>query len=171
MKKHVWITICLLALFLSVLAHADPNQMEALLQGALRLPKGISLQVAQPNGIKIGVIPENEQAVLPPGNYKVHYWEYKKIDAEGVMWKIHGYPTSPIQFEISDQPTALQINPEPIMATLTVGGQESYSFSQTLQGPAGETLYLYRDNVRIPPKVEITNQDKSFNATLSGTYG
>ena len=127
--------------------------------------------MAQSIGGKIEVIPENGQAMLPLGNYSVDYWEYERTDAQGTIWKIQGYPALPIQFEISNQPTSLEINPEPITAALTVGGKSAYSFSQALEGPNRERIYLYHDNERIPPKVEITNQAKNFSVTLAGTYG
>jgi hypothetical protein len=171
MKRRVGILICLHALVFAVSAHADPNQPEVTLQGVLQLPEGMSLQVISVHGGEFSVVPENGQATMPLGDYIVRHWVFEKTDTEGKVWKIQAYPPSSIRFKITDLPASLQIIPEPINTTLTVGGSSVYSFSQTLKGPAGETLYLYCDSERIPPKVEITNQAKNFSVTVTGTYG
>jgi len=171
MKRRVWILICLHALAFAISVQAGPNQPEAPLQGVLRLPEGISLQVISVHGDRFSIVLENGQATMPLGDYIVRHWVFEKRDTEGKVWKIQAYPASSIRFKITDLPASLQINPEPINTTLTVGGSSDYSFSQTLKGPAGETLYLYCDNKRIPPKVEITNQAKNFSVTVTGTYG
>lgn len=171
MQQRICILICLQILALATSVHADPSPPETPLQGTLQLPEGISLEVVSAEGNAFSVVSQNGQATLPFGEYSVRRWTFQKKDAEGKVWKIQADSASSIQFKITELAAALQIAPERIQTTLTVGGSDDYVFWPTLQGLAGETLYLYCDDERIPPKVEITNQAKNFVVTLTGTYG
>lgn len=171
MRKPVSILTCLLAFVYTVSGQANPSQADTTPEGVLLLPEGVSLRVVSEKGDSFWVEPDNGQATLPSGHYSVRNWVFEKKDGEGPVWNITGYPTSSTGFEISATSASLRIIPEPITATLTVGYQDDIVFSQALHGPAGERLYVYRGDEQVPPRLEITNEARNFNITLTGTYG
>lgn len=158
---------CLLAGFIQAQPEGSGDS-----QGILKLPEGLSLKLYNSDKQGFDVHSEPAGTCLPYGDYTVEAWEYGKADADGKKWQIHGFPSKTMRFTIGDQPAVLDITPEPISATVQVYGADDYGFSLKLTGPADERYYLYCDGKRAAaPKLEITNADKSFNVTLSSSYG
>lgn len=172
MKKCLYVFFCLHISACLVTAQTDSNPTPSDNEGILRLPEGISLKVTSPDGTKMSIDPKNGSAILPVGKYKLKCWIYQKKDAEGISWKLHGHPGPIKEFEISKEPITLDINPEPINASLDVKCRGDYIFSQSLRSNAGEKLYIYRNGKRTdPPLLIITNQDKTFSVFMIGKYG
>ena len=166
---------CLFCLSLSAVlfAQTEPNNVPAANQGVLQLPECVSVYVTAPDGVKKLIDPNDGRALLPVGAYQMHYWVCRKKDNNGRIWRLNGYGSPIKNFKIGEEPTHLDIKPEPVNVSLSIRARDGYVFIMSLNGPAGERLYLYEENNKSPqpPPIVITNQDKSFSVTLTGKYG
>ncbi|HUU15820.1 MAG TPA: hypothetical protein VMW72_01610 [Sedimentisphaerales bacterium] len=147
---------------------------EDVVYGAVRLPETISEFAAKGENGLFTLTPEKKLARLPVGKYRVHSWKTERKDDKGNTWSLTGQEFgNKGLFEVneSDQ-TTLDIG-EPIISTLTARESDSrYSFSQNMRGRLGERIELTRNGSQPrAPKLNIKNNDGSYDRTFSFEYG
>lgn len=142
--------------------------------GSIRLPDGISRFEADGAKGLVSVKPDKQIARLSAGLYNVRYWKTEQKDENGNVWALTGqYYGQDNQFEIkADNETKLDVG-EPIIATVDARGSgSSYSFNQIIKGRHDEIIELTRNGSRPqPPKLNIKNEDGSYDKTFSFEYG
>lgn len=173
MKRSVYVLVWLFVFAAFVDAQTEPDVTFAVKEGILMLPEGISVSVTGPDGVKRLIDPNDGRALLPMGTYRMHYWVCRKQGTDGRAWRINGYGGPIKSFQIGEEPTHLDIKAEPIDVSLSIRARDGYVFIMSLNGPAGERLYLYEDKDKSPqpPPIVITNQDKTYSVSLTGKYG
>jgi len=142
--------------------------------GSLRLPESINhFQADGANGtVTIGSGKPAERLIA--GQYHVRYWQVERQDDRGDKWILTGqYFGQDNPFEIkADNETKLDVG-EPIIATVDARNSGStYSFNQVIKGRHEEIVELSRNGSRPqPPKLNIKNEDGSYDKTFSFEYG
>lgn len=143
--------------------------------GSVVLPEAISLFAADgPDGL-VTVKLDKGIGQLPVGKYRVGIWQAERKDDQGNTWMLTGRNSS-IEgpFEVTDGGRTNVDVGEPIVATVYGSKitQESYSFSQSLQGRLDEQVTLTRNGARPgAPKLRIKNKDGTYDRTFAFQYG
>ncbi|MCP4260610.1 MAG: hypothetical protein GY774_24245 [Planctomycetes bacterium] len=142
--------------------------------GSVSLPETVSQFAAESENGIINIIPEKGIAKLPVGEYTTRLWRTEREDDQGNAWAMTGQSFDDQNFfEINDSNmTKLDIG-EPIIATVDARSSGSiYSFNQIIKGRLDEHIQLTRNGARPrAPKLNIKNEDDSYDRTFSFEYG
>lgn len=142
--------------------------------GSVLLPDGISrFEADGPKG-NVTIKPDDKTRRLPAGEYHVRLWKTERKDEKGDSWALTGqYYGQDNPFEIkADNETKLDVG-EPIIATVEARNAGStYSFNQIIKGRHQEIIELTHNGSRPePPKLNIKNEDGSYDRTFDFRYG
>ncbi len=142
--------------------------------GKVRLPESVTeLSAGGENGL-YNIKLENGTGSLPVGKYRITEWAIERKDDKGTLWKLQGAQSGrQTDLEITeDKETELTVG-EPIVSSLTSTLREgTHNFSQALRGRDNERITLTRNGARPQaPKLNIKNEDGTYDRTYSFSYG
>lgn len=142
--------------------------------GTVRLAETVSqLSAGGANG-QFTLRPEKGAVKLPLGKYRITEWILERQDDSGAQWKMQGIGTADAgSFEVSEtEETALEIG-EPVVAVVQSAQRAgTYNFNQELRGRRGERITLTRNGAQPQaPRLNIRNQDGTYDRTFSFSYG
>jgi hypothetical protein len=142
--------------------------------GKVRLPESVmELSAGGQNGL-FNVKLENGTGSLPVGKYRISEWAVERKDDKGTLWKLQGEQSGRQgDLEIvEDEETELTVG-EPIVSSLSSTLREgTHYFSQSLRGRDNERVTLTRNGARPQaPKLNIKNEDSTYDRTYSFSYG
>jgi hypothetical protein len=142
--------------------------------GSVSLPENVSQFAVEGEDGIINVIPDKGIAKLPVGKYTTRLWRVEREDDEGNTWTLTGQSFDDQSFfkVVDSNQTKLDVG-EPLIATVDARTSGSiYSFNQIIKGRLDEYVELTRNGTRPrPPKLNIKNEDGSYNRTFSFEYG
>jgi hypothetical protein len=142
--------------------------------GSVSLPETINQFAAEgKNGI-VSIEPEKGVGKLPIGKYHSRFWKTERKDDQGNSWALIGQSfDNQGLFEVNDSnQTKVDIG-EPIIASVDARKSGSiYSFNQIIKGRLDEHIELTRNGSRPrAPKLNIKNEDGTYDRTFSFAYG
>ena len=142
--------------------------------GSVSLPETINRFAAEGENGNIDIKPVNGIAKLPVGKYQNRLWRTEREDDQGNTWALIGRSFDDQNFfEINDSNMIKLDIGEPIIATVDARSSGSiYSFNQIIKGRLDEHIELTRNGARPrAPKLNIKNEDGSYDRTFSFEYG
>jgi hypothetical protein len=151
------------------------TKAEDVVFGNIRVPQTIGQFAAGGENGLFTLKLKNGIGKLPVGKYRIEHWNIERKDQQDNNWKLEGNWSGDVGvFDVSvEKDTELAIG-EPIISSLGVAdeGGENYYMSQNLAGHLGERIQLTCNGERPPaPKVQIRNENGSYDQTFTFAYG
>lgn len=141
--------------------------------GSINIQDGVTLLLLDKDRNKISVSQDSKSTCLTAGQYTIDSWTLNKKDSEGNSWQLKAsYSKKPYIDIIAGRQVTPKIE-ESIIAAFKVRKQKSeYKFMLELKSCSGEKFTIHTNGKSsVPPRLVITNQDKTFNITKSFAYG
>lgn len=143
--------------------------------GRIRVNDKLTELVVTCYGREISITPDDNEVVLPTGEYNYVRWTVKHKDKDDNIWELKGIAFgSNVSFSVVENIVIELKVGEPIVGTLTAvrSPRGYYLLSQQMNGSLGETVRIFKNGSKPEaPSVRIVNAGSTYDETFKFKYG